>query len=61
MKLGLSASEAADAIGSRVLLRQMEKAGWVKPVLRRHKLTLFDCDAICGAWERIKKGEVPTV
>lgn len=60
MKLGLREHEAADAIGSRTLLREMVASGWLKPVVQRHKLTLFDSADLSKAWGRIRNGETPT-
>lgn len=59
VKFGLTAAEAVQAIGSRVLLRQMEAANWIRPVMRRKKLCLYDHADLIKAWARIRAGEVP--
>ena len=42
LKLGFRRDEAAAAFGSVQLLDDMWRAGWLKPVVNRHKLVLFD-------------------
>lgn len=58
-KLGLRPDEAASALGSVQLLRAMVAAGWIRPVIQRHKLTLFDAGDVARAWSRILSGEDP--
>jgi hypothetical protein len=60
LKLGLRPDEAALVIGSEQLFREMLDAGWIKPVLRRHKITLYDRAQLAHAWARILSGEVPS-
>ena len=35
----------------------MVQAGWLRPVVQRHKLTLFDAGEVTRAWARILAGE----
>jgi len=59
LKLGFRRAEAAAAIGSAQLLDDMHRAGWITPVVNRHKLVLFDRGDIQRAWARILAGETP--
>jgi len=59
LKLGLRPDEAAFVIGSEQLFREMVEAGWIKPVVRRHKITLCDRAQLAHAWVRVLSGEVP--
>jgi hypothetical protein len=59
MKLGYRPKEAAQCIGSQELFDAAVEAGWIKPVVQRHKLTLYDFTAVANLWERILAGEVP--
>jgi hypothetical protein len=61
MKFGFRREEAAEAVGSRQLLDDMERANWLKPVVNRHKLVIFDRGDIQRAWARILAGELPPV
>ncbi len=59
LKLGFRPDQAAEMMGSAILFEEMVEAKWVKPVVQRHKLTLYDGGALAKAWARILKGEVP--
>jgi hypothetical protein len=59
MKLGYRPDEAATMLGSEQLLNECVAAGWIKPVMQRHKLTLYDGGALAKCWARILAGEVP--
>jgi hypothetical protein len=59
MKLGYRPEEAAEVIGSKVLFEDCVAAGWIKPKVQRHKLTLYDFSEIAALWERICKGDQP--
>ena len=59
VKYGYRPTEAADALGSAKLLDECVKAGWLKPALQRHKLTLYDHAALAVCWARILNGEMP--
>jgi hypothetical protein len=58
-KYGFRPNEAAYALGSEKLLQEVVAAGWLKPVIRRHKLTLYDRGDIAAVWSRILSGEIP--
>lgn len=58
-KLGLRPDEVASALGSVQLLRAMVAARWIRPVIQRHKLTLYDSWDVARAWSRILNGEDP--
>jgi len=60
IKYGLRPNEAAFALGSEKLLKECVAAGWIKPIVKRHKLTLYDRADIASCWARILGGEVPT-
>ena len=48
-------SDAGRYVGCPALLGHMEKAGWIKPVVRRKKMTLFkrtDLERCCERLER---------
>jgi hypothetical protein len=58
-KLGLRPDDVDFMFGSRILREEMVAAGWLTPVVRRHKLTLFDAGEVARAWGRILNGESP--
>jgi hypothetical protein len=58
-KYGFRPPEAAYALGSKKLLEEVVAAGWLKPIIQRHKLTLFDGRDIGLVWARILSGEIP--
>jgi hypothetical protein len=58
-KYGFRPPEAAFALGSEKLLDECVAAGWIKPAVKRHKLTLYDRGDIASCWSRILAGEVP--
>ncbi len=57
IKLGLRPDEAAEMLGSEQIFREMVAAGWVRPVIQRHRLTLFDRAQLSAAWARLIAGE----
>jgi hypothetical protein len=59
VKYGYRPPEAANALGSEKLLAECVEAGWLKPTIKRHKLTLYDRGAIASCWARILAGEMP--
>jgi hypothetical protein len=59
VKYGYRPPEAAYALGSEQLLVECIEAGWIKPVVARHKLTLYDRADIARCWARLLNGEVP--
>ena len=52
-------NELSEIFRSEKLVRQMVKAGWLKPLLRRHRQVLFDDVDVRACWQRLKEGEVP--
>ena len=58
-KYGFRPQEAAFALGSEKLLEECVEAGWLKPIIQRHKLTLYDRGHIASCWARILAGEMP--
>jgi hypothetical protein len=60
LKYGFRPPEAAEVLGSEKLLAECVTAGWIKPVIKRHKLTLYDRADIASCWTRLLAGEVPT-
>jgi hypothetical protein len=59
VKFGLRPDEVAHALGSVKLLQECERAGWLSPVILRHKLKLFDKGDVARVWLRICNGEQP--
>lgn len=59
VKLGYRPEETAFVLGSVQLFDEMVAAKWLKPVVSRHKLLLFDHGDISRAWARILNGEEP--
>lgn len=49
-KFGVNRRDAETAVGKRTLKR-MVRFGFVVPVVCRHKLTVFDVDDLCSAWD----------
>jgi hypothetical protein len=58
-KLGLRPDDVDFMFSSRALREEMVNAGWLKPVIQRHKLTVFDSGEVHRAWARILAGETP--
>lgn len=55
----VDAEEAQAYVGGPQLLDLMEKAGWVKPAIRRHRLTRYDTKQLDQACDRLSAGEFP--
>ena len=53
--------EVAEAFGSRALFEEAERAGFIKPVINRHKLKIYDSGDVARCWARIIAGELPNV
>jgi hypothetical protein len=51
--------DARVMLGGRSILERCERAGWLKPVRRGKRLTLFKRDDIEAAQLRISSGELP--
>ena len=58
LRRGLSPEDAAAYVGSRELLRQFERAKWLKPFVRGNRLTRFDIRDLDGCIDRLKAGEL---
>ena len=58
-KFGFREDEAEFVVGSPQLLHEMVAAKWIKPVVHRHKLVIFDRGDLSRAWARILNGEQP--
>ena len=59
IKYALRADEAGSALGAPAVLSACLDAGWIRPVIHRHKLLLFDKGDVAGCWLRIRNGETP--
>ncbi len=59
VKFALRPNEAAAALGAQALLSACIAAGWLKPVVHRHKLVLFDRGDLARCWQRLRQGESP--
>ena len=59
VKLGFRTDEATFVLGSSQLFAEMVAAQWIKPVVNRHKLQLFDRGDLSRAWARVLNGEEP--
>jgi hypothetical protein len=55
---GLSPEDAAAYVGSKELLKQFERAKWVKPFIRGNRLTRFDIRDLDTCIDRLKAGEI---
>ena len=58
-KFGLRPDEVIFAFGSQKVFQECVDAAWLTPVVRRHKLTLFDHVDVARCWARIRSGERP--
>jgi hypothetical protein len=58
LRRGLSPEDAAAYVGSKELLRQFERAKWLKPFVRGNRLTRFDIRDLDGCIDRLKAGEI---
>jgi hypothetical protein len=52
-------SEAAELLTSRAVLLACQRAGWLKPCIRRKKLTVYNRADVLAALQRILSGEYP--
>ena len=57
----LRKEDAGQYIGSPQLLKFMENAEppWIKPVVSKHKLVLFDVKHLDACCDRLSRGEFP--
>lgn len=58
-KHGYRKDQAAEALGSVELFRECVAAGWLVPVVKRKRLTIYDGADIATCWAKIRKGDVP--
>lgn len=47
-------------VGSAEFLKELEAAGWLKPVVRRNRLTLYSVRQLQRCAERLEAGETPS-
>jgi hypothetical protein len=52
-------TEAAELLTSKAVLSACERAGWLKPCIRRKKLTVYSRAEVLAAAHRILTGEYP--
>jgi len=52
-------TEAAELLTSKAVLSACESAGWLKPCVRRKKLTVYNRTEVLAAAHRILSGEYP--
>jgi hypothetical protein len=55
----LRAEDAGKYVGCPGLLARMVKAGWIKPLVQRKKMTLFLRSKLDECVERLTRGEFP--
>ena len=55
----LRAEVAGEYVGCPGLLARMVRAGWIKPVVQRKRLTLFSRARLDECCERLDRGEFP--
>jgi hypothetical protein len=51
---------AAKMLGSEEFLRELEQAGWIHPVIRRKRLTLYSVRHLYACAARLEAGETPS-
>ena len=42
------------------LFQEMVKAGWIKPIFKANRCTLYAVEDLEGCVERLKRGEIPS-
>lgn len=55
----LNEHDAGQYVGVPALLNRMLKAGWIKPVVDRRKMRLFDVRQLDACCDRLALGEFP--
>jgi hypothetical protein len=55
----LRRDQATLRVGAAQLFILMERHKWIKPVLRKHRMTLFDSYDVDRCIERVANGEYP--
>lgn len=58
-KLGYRPTEVQTLFGSVQIYRDVVEAGWLKPIIQRKRLTVYDRTDVLRVWERIRRGEYP--
>jgi hypothetical protein len=58
-KLGYRPADVQVLFGSVQIYRDVVEAGWLKPIIQRKRLTVFDHADVLRVWERIRRGEYP--
>lgn len=58
-RLGVRPDQVAEMVGSKQIVREMVKAGLLVPVVKRHKLTLYDVMDVHRAWAQMLSGKQP--
>lgn len=58
-KLGYRPTDVQVLFGSVQIYRDVVEAGWLKPIIQRKRLTVFDRSDVLRVWERIRRGEYP--
>ncbi|MDC3255079.1 hypothetical protein OAV21_01615 [bacterium] len=58
-RLGLRPPEVVRILGSEQIFHEVCEVGWLQPVVQRHRLTLYDANAVKRVWRRIVSGEDP--
>jgi len=59
--LGLTTEDAGKMVASPQLFEHMIMAGWIKPVVNRHRLRLWDVEDVKTCWARIRLGNYPEI
>lgn len=55
----LRAEAAGHYVGCPGLLARMERAGWIKPVVQRKRMTVYQRSKLDECCERLERGEFP--
>lgn len=55
----LRTEDAGRYIGCPGLLTRMEKAGWIKPVVREKRMTIYSRTELDECCDRLQRGEFP--
>jgi len=55
----LRAEDAAAFVGGDSILRDLEKAGWIHPVKRGNRLTIWDAKKLDEACDRLQREVLP--
>lgn len=58
-KLGYRPADVKALFGSPQIYHDAVSAGWLKPIIQRKRLTVFDRADVYRVWERIRRGDYP--